>query len=832
MFRQKLISIVLAATVFTSTLMTVPVSAAGTDTGSVSAPSNIFTDDFNDGNADGWNVYTGNNGGTWTVNNANQFAVSSCNGGKAIANGTSFQDLIYEADVTATSDGSGFLFRVTNVSGGVSDGYNGYFIGLRGSKSLQLGRVTGAAGNTWKELKTQNVPYSNGHLKVVAVGNNIKVYLNNIQYIDYTDNDGSQITSSGAIGLRTWNGAAQFDNIYVRDYYSQTTPAPQYSVPDGVYGTGQTVELTAATTDAAIRYTTDGSMPNSSSPLYTGPLNISDNTEIKSIAVRDGETPSDVTSSLYVLGNESVAVDDDFQDGDKSSYTAYTGNTASPWVGTQTEADGVYTFTQPRGDKAINNSVSVQDFILEGDINPAASGQSSGFVFRVSNPDNGCDDMDGYFAGINNNGYIEICKFASTGTGVWTSIKNVPAVVNANQNNHLKIVGIGQHFWIYLNNVLATEFTDTSYSEGSVGLRAWNDNGTVTYDNLKVYNIKSLKQQAATPVISPAAGVFRNSQEITISCDTPDAKIYYTTDGSKPTTGSQLYNGAFTLSQSATIKAIAVKDGMTDSEVQSSVYTKATSDFSDDFNDNNMDGWKTYDGTWNTSDGSLNVGAGQGYKAVANGLDFSNFTYEADVTLSGGGSTDNAGLIFRVSDPSVGPDSLKGYYAGIRNPATSGVTNDGSVQVGRFNNGWTELASIPYPITSNKAYHLKVEAKGQNIEVYVDGVHVVSVTDNMWKHGTIGVRDWKLNAKFDNISAKDTGDYTDPVYDWSGVKGAVFVPTNAVDEIQEWKFYDHDINDRELSYAHDYGINTVRVFLHYLNWKNDKTNFMNNIEDF
>ncbi len=69
-------------------------------------------------------------------------------------------------------------------------------------------------------------------------------------------------------------------------------------------------------------------------------------------------------------------------------------------------------------------------------------------------------------------------------------------------------------------------------------------------------------------------------------------------------------------------------------------------------------------------------------------------------------------------------------------------------------------------------------------------------------------------------------------FDWSWVKGAVFVPTNATNEIQQWDQYDPTVNDRELHYASIYGINCVRVFLHYLVWENDKTRFLANIEDF
>lgn len=63
-------------------------------------------------------------------------------------------------------------------------------------------------------------------------------------------------------------------------------------------------------------------------------------------------------------------------------------------------------------------------------------------------------------------------------------------------------------------------------------------------------------QTVATPTISI------NGTSATITCSTSNATIYYTLNGDTPTTSSTQYTGAITLSGACTIKAIAVKDGI------------------------------------------------------------------------------------------------------------------------------------------------------------------------------------------------------------------------------------------------------------------------------
>ena len=81
--------------------------------------------------------------------------------------------------------------------------------------------------------------------------------------------------------------------------------------------------------------------------------------------------------------------------------------------------------------------------------------------------------------------------------------------------------------------------------------------------------------QVAMPTATPAAGSYTGSQSVALSTGTPGATIYYTTDGSTPTTSSPVYSTPIGFSTNKTIKAIAVKSGLTDSDPLSAAYTVA-----------------------------------------------------------------------------------------------------------------------------------------------------------------------------------------------------------------------------------------------------------------
>ncbi|MCG8308899.1 MAG: cellulase family glycosylhydrolase [Cytophagales bacterium] len=69
-------------------------------------------------------------------------------------------------------------------------------------------------------------------------------------------------------------------------------------------------------------------------------------------------------------------------------------------------------------------------------------------------------------------------------------------------------------------------------------------------------------------------------------------------------------------------------------------------------------------------------------------------------------------------------------------------------------------------------------------------------------------------------------------HDW--IIGCNYVPYNAINQLEMWQedTFSPEVIDRELGWAESLGFNSLRVFLHYLPWKEDKDGFYNRLDEF
>jgi len=104
-----------------------------------------------------------------------------------------------------------------------------------------------------------------------------------------------------------------------------------------------------------------------------------------------------------------------------------------------------------------------------------------------------------------------------------------------------------------------------------------NNSGIMT----EQYTINIPANTVVQPEASLLAGTYPTAQSVTLSTTTTGATIHYTTDGSDPATSSTVYSSPIAINTTTTLKAIAVKNGMTNSSVLTAVYTINTTGSSD-----------------------------------------------------------------------------------------------------------------------------------------------------------------------------------------------------------------------------------------------------------
>jgi Beta-propeller domains of methanol dehydrogenase type len=97
------------------------------------------------------------------------------------------------------------------------------------------------------------------------------------------------------------------------------------------------------------------------------------------------------------------------------------------------------------------------------------------------------------------------------------------------------------------------------------------DNNILSAGNCKI----ETPRDSDVPTIS-GTDKFSDRTEVTITT-TPGAIVYYTTDDTVPTKGSQQYKTPITLTETTTIKAIAIEDGHIMSDVVGRVFAKESS---------------------------------------------------------------------------------------------------------------------------------------------------------------------------------------------------------------------------------------------------------------
>ena len=336
---------------------------------------------------------------------------------------------------------------------------------------------------------------------------------------------------------------------------TEKVATPTFSPAAGTYSSAQNVEIGCATDGATIYYTTDGTTPTTTSTEYTSAISVNETMTLKAIAVKSGMDNSVVASATYTINLPPVPSGIIYKKVNSSSLKNG-GTYVIIYEGDPAAAMGEVMQVSGSGTKG----TAVTGIILDKTTNPyqvdLASKNALMLTARATNTEGryAFEIEQGSYLNCNSASFSIVTS--STGINAQWDILGDGRVISANTSTNRAI--------IYCADVNLFGPYASSNANG-------NSNYFYAYLYEKVDG--SGVERVATPTFSPDGGAYDEPKNVTISCETPNSTIYYTTDGSTPDETSTQYTGAIEVNETTTIKAIAVASGMDNSYVATATYT-------------------------------------------------------------------------------------------------------------------------------------------------------------------------------------------------------------------------------------------------------------------
>ena len=361
------------------------------------------------------------------------------------------------------------------------------------------------------------------------------------------DNLKARVTSSASNGkLAIYNGSVNANNLTVDNVIVATTRAATPTSPTATtfYTTPYSVTLQCATSGVTIRYTTDGTEPTKSSTAYTGPITITGTTTIKAAAFADAYIDSETFTQTFTLA-ETVAT--------PTSPSAITFFANSHSVTLQCATAGATIRYTTNGSEPTSSSTAYSTPItITGTTTIKAKAFKSGYR-----------DSETFAQTFTLTGTVEAPTCSPAAMTFYTDTQSVTLSC-----------GTSGATIRYTTNGSVPTASSTQYT-GAITLNATTTIKAKAFVTFTGGTFES-DVMTATFTLAPrasASGAYTSnyrSGSVSLTSEIDGATIYYTTDGSLPTTSSAVYDGSFAFDENnstGTITAIAYADGYRPSEV-------------------------------------------------------------------------------------------------------------------------------------------------------------------------------------------------------------------------------------------------------------------------
>ena len=326
-----------------------------------------------------------------------------------------------------------------------------------------------------------------------------------------------------------------------------SVPTPTFSPAPGTYHTPQNVTISDAMNGATIYYTLDGTLPTTSSPIFTAPISIS------------------VTTSIYAMATHSSYP--------RSSVALATYSIVLPPAPSPAFSPTPSTFSGPQSVTLSNTAGLPMYYTLDGSTPTTSSTAYAGPISVTKNITiKAVTAAYGYLASSVSVGsyYIQApAPTFSVPSGTYYTSQNVVASSTI----------AGATIYYTTNGSNPTTSSTACVNPCSLAVAATTTFKAITsgggYASSNV-TVGTYTIAAGAPTFSPAAGTYYSAQAVTITDTTPGVTIYYALNGF-PTTSSPSCASPCTVnvSTTTTLRAMAAGNGISPSSTTVAVYTIA-----------------------------------------------------------------------------------------------------------------------------------------------------------------------------------------------------------------------------------------------------------------
>lgn len=368
---------------------------------------------------------------------------------------------------------------------------------------------------------------------------------------------------------------------------------PTFNPVAGTYYTTQSVTISTTTEGATIYYTIDGNTPTTSSTEYTKAIPVATTTIIKAIAVKTDYTDSEVATAEYVIAAEPekpkaqvllrpthIDLSDETSESAVLMEISGYSDTLKPRYRLYNALNQHNCWDVQTGAYITNTSYAGGPLVV-GDI---SGGTTFWIMFqRSSNNTTTANYRDriGKYSKDENFQTVALPAATSITSSFTLSGRYTGTTEYDNTQKYVVLAFSGTDLVSAASTVLNDGVFSVVCPEGTTidkielrtasNITVITENGTWT-ETKNLGSIPENTDQVAAPIFTPAAGTYYDAQQVTIETATDGAAIYYTNDGSTPTKESARYTSAIAVNTTTTLKAIAIKEGMENSNVVSATY--------------------------------------------------------------------------------------------------------------------------------------------------------------------------------------------------------------------------------------------------------------------